>query len=92
LVEFASGLDAEQRRAAEEGLNDDELALFDLLFRETITKADREKLKQPRHSPEVTRLCSFELTHPEYLNFGRVPVVSGCTCALSRLEHLGSCQ
>jgi len=46
LVEFASGLDAEQRRAAEEGLNDDELALFDLLFRETITKADREKLKQ----------------------------------------------
>lgn len=46
LVELANSLDAEQRRAAEEGLTDDELALFDLLFRESISKADREKLKQ----------------------------------------------
>jgi len=46
LVELANNLDAEQRRAAEEGLNDDELALFDMLFRENIGKADREKLKQ----------------------------------------------
>ena len=46
LVALASGLDAEQRRAAEEGLSDDELALFDLLFRESISKADRERLKQ----------------------------------------------
>jgi type I restriction enzyme R subunit len=46
LVTLANSLDAEQRRAAEEGLSDDELALFDLLFRESISKADREKLKQ----------------------------------------------
>jgi type I restriction enzyme R subunit len=46
LVELAAGLDAEQRRAAEEGLSDAELALFDLLFMETISKADRERLKQ----------------------------------------------
>jgi type I restriction enzyme R subunit len=46
LVKLASSLDAEQRRAAEERLNDDEYALFQLLFKETISKADREKLKQ----------------------------------------------
>jgi type I restriction enzyme R subunit len=45
LVAFAANLDAEQRRAAEEGLSDDELALFDLLFKESISKADRERLK-----------------------------------------------
>ncbi|MGH8643518.1 MAG: type I restriction endonuclease subunit R [Gammaproteobacteria bacterium] len=46
LVALAASLDAEQRRTAEEGLSDDELALFDLLFKESISKADRERLKQ----------------------------------------------
>ena len=46
LVALANSLDAEQRRAAEEGLSDDELALFDLLFKDNISKADRERLKQ----------------------------------------------
>jgi type I restriction enzyme R subunit len=46
LVELASSLDAEKRRAVEEGLSDEELALFDLLFRENISKTDRERLKQ----------------------------------------------
>jgi type I restriction enzyme R subunit len=46
LVAFTNSLDVEQRRAAAEGLSDDELALFDLLFKENITKADRERLKQ----------------------------------------------
>ena len=46
LVELANSLDAEQRRAAEEGLSDEELALFDLLFKDSISKADRERLKQ----------------------------------------------
>jgi type I restriction enzyme R subunit len=50
LVELANSLDAEQKRAAEEGLSDDELALFDLLFKESIGKADREKLKQASKS------------------------------------------
>jgi type I restriction enzyme R subunit len=50
LVELANSLDAEQRRAAEEGLSDDELALFDLLFKDNISKTDREKLKQASKS------------------------------------------
>ena len=47
---MAATLDAEQRRAAEEGLSDEELALFDLLFRDSISKADRERLKQASKS------------------------------------------
>lgn len=50
LMALVNSLDAEQRRAAEEGLSDDELALFDLLFRDNITKADRERLKQASRS------------------------------------------
>jgi len=46
LVALAASLDAEQKRAVQEGLSDDELALFDLLFKEPISKVDREKLKQ----------------------------------------------
>ncbi len=46
LVALAASLDSEQKRAAEEGLTDDELALFDLLFKDNITKKDRERLKQ----------------------------------------------
>src|SRR5665213_1694301 len=46
LVALSASLDKEQRRAAEEGLTDDELALFDLLFKANIGKADRERLKQ----------------------------------------------
>jgi len=46
LVALAASLDAEQRRAAEEGLQDEELALFDLLFKEPISNADRDRLKQ----------------------------------------------
>ena len=46
LVDLAASLDTEQRRAAEEGLSDDELALFDLLFKDNISKRDRERLKQ----------------------------------------------
>ncbi|MDP3772928.1 MAG: type I restriction endonuclease subunit R [Gemmatimonadales bacterium] len=50
LVELAGSLDAEEKRAAEEGLTDDELALFDLLFKANISKADRERLKQASRS------------------------------------------
>ncbi len=46
LIELANSLDAEQRRAAEEGLSDDELALFDLLMKGDISKKDRERVKQ----------------------------------------------
>lgn len=46
LVDLANNLDAEQRRATEEGLSEDELALFDLLKKPDMTKTDRERVKQ----------------------------------------------
>ena len=36
LIELMDELDAEQRRAVEEGLNEDELALFDLLNKDDL--------------------------------------------------------
>jgi type I restriction enzyme R subunit len=50
LVELAGSLDAEQKRAAAEGLSEDELALFDLLFREHVSKTDQERVKQASRS------------------------------------------
>ncbi|MEX0880591.1 MAG: HsdR family type I site-specific deoxyribonuclease, partial [Thermoanaerobaculia bacterium] len=50
LIELAQSLDAEQRRAVEEGLNEEEFALFQMLFRESISKTDRERLKQASRS------------------------------------------
>ena len=50
LVELAHSLDAEQRRAAEEGLSDDEFTLFQMLFKDTISKVERERLKQASRS------------------------------------------
>ena len=46
LTELMEELDAEQKRAVEEGLNEDELALFDLLKKDSLGKAEREKVKQ----------------------------------------------
>lgn len=45
LVAFTESLDAEQRRAAEEGMSQEEFALFQMLFKDNLTKADRERLK-----------------------------------------------
>ena len=41
LTELMDELDAEQRRAVEEGLSEDELALFDLLKKDNLGKAQR---------------------------------------------------
>jgi type I restriction enzyme, R subunit len=46
LVELVQSLDEEQARAARENLSDEELAMFDLLKRDDLTKADRERVKQ----------------------------------------------
>ena len=46
LTELMSELDAEQQRAVEEGLGEDELAVFDLLKKDDLSKAEREKVKQ----------------------------------------------
>jgi type I restriction enzyme R subunit len=45
LVQLINDMDAEDHRAAEEGLSEDEYALFCLLQKENITKTDREKVK-----------------------------------------------
>src|SRR5262245_57635464 len=50
LIELAHSLDAEQRRAAEEGLSDDEYVLFQMLFKDNISQADRNRLKQASQS------------------------------------------
>ena len=46
LMELMDELDAEQKRAVEESLTEDELALFDLLKKDDLGKADRERVKQ----------------------------------------------
>jgi type I restriction enzyme R subunit len=46
LADLAASLDEEQRKAVEEGLSEQEYALFSLLLREGISKADRERVKQ----------------------------------------------
>jgi type I restriction enzyme R subunit len=50
LVEFVASLDAEQMRSAVEGLSETELALFDLLARGDLSKADRDRLKDASRS------------------------------------------
>jgi len=45
-MDLIARLDAEQRRAAEEGLSEEQLALFDLIQRGDLSKADRERVKQ----------------------------------------------
>ena len=46
LTELMTELDDEQKRAVEEGLDEDELALFDLMKKENLGKAERERVKQ----------------------------------------------
>ena len=46
LVKLINSLDEEQKRAASEGLDEDELALFDLLQKQDLDKPAREKVKQ----------------------------------------------
>ena len=46
LTDLMDELDAEQKRAVEEGLNEDELALFDLLKKDDLAKVERERVKQ----------------------------------------------
>lgn len=50
LMDLADSLDEEQKKTAAEGLEEDEKYLFDLLYKDTISKKDREKLKQASKS------------------------------------------
>jgi len=45
LADLATSLDEEQRRVVEEGLTEEEYALFCMLLREDLSKADRERVK-----------------------------------------------
>ncbi|WP_407116191.1 type I restriction enzyme endonuclease domain-containing protein [Bradyrhizobium sp. LMG 9283] len=63
LVELVNSLDEEQARAAREGLSDDELAMFDLLKRDDLNKASRERVKQASRellSSIKTRLAELD--------------------------------
>ena len=46
LFDLSGSLDAEQRRAVEEGLSEDQLVLFDLVRRDDLSKSNRERIKQ----------------------------------------------
>ena len=46
LAKLAAEMDEESQRHVREGLSEEELALFDMLVKESISKADRERLKQ----------------------------------------------
>ena len=46
LTELMHELDDEQKRGVQEGLNEDELALFDLLKKENLGRTERERVKQ----------------------------------------------
>ena len=50
LIGLVNSLDEEQRRAAEEGLDEDELALFDLLKKDKLSMKEREAVKQASRS------------------------------------------
>jgi len=63
LTDLMSGLDAEAHRAAEEGLSEEEYAMFQLLQKENISKADRERVKLASRSL-YDALCKL-LAHRE---------------------------
>jgi len=46
LIDLANSLNDEQRRALDEGLSEDQLALFDLVQRDDLSRVDRERIKQ----------------------------------------------
>jgi len=46
LYEFAQSLDYEEKRAAREGLNEESLAVFDLLLKENMSAADIKRIKK----------------------------------------------
>ncbi len=46
LTELVQELDAEQKRTVEEGLKEDELAIFDLLKKDDLGRTERERVKQ----------------------------------------------
>ena len=46
LVELANALTEEEQRAVKESLNEEELAIFDILLKENINPKEREEVKK----------------------------------------------
>jgi type I restriction enzyme R subunit len=67
LLALHEQLDAEQQRAVTEGLSEEELALFDLLNKGSLTKAERERLKQASRSL-LSSLTELLATMPQWAN------------------------
>ncbi len=67
LVELVTAMDEEQTRAAREGLSEEELAVFDLLKKESLDKAARERVKQASKA----LLGQIESALPRWTAFGR---------------------
>ena len=89
LMELMDELDAEQKRAIAEGLNEDELALFDLLKKDDLAKAERERVKQASRSllasikarlSELDRFWEKEQTKADVEVF----ILTRCTLACRR--------
>ncbi len=49
-MEFAAVLDSGQRRAVQERLTENQLARFDLMFKDSVSTADRERLEPASRS------------------------------------------
>ena len=63
LMELMDELDEKQKRAVAEGLDEDELALFDLLKKDNLPNTERERVKQASRnllSSIKTRLSELE--------------------------------
>ena len=60
LIAFAQGLDAEEQRGIAENLNEEELALFDLLTRPTITLTKAEEREVKRVAQELLQTLKAE--------------------------------
>ncbi len=60
LTDLMAAMTEEDARAAREGLEEDELAVFDLMQKERLTKADRERVKQASREllAELRRILS----------------------------------
>jgi len=68
LFSFNDGLDQEQRRYLREGLeNEDQLAVFDLLQKDTLTKPDREQInagERNLHARQNTNWHKLPIIYP----------------------------
>jgi len=49
LMKFAQGLNEEEKRSARENLSEEELAIFDLLYKESLSDKEKNNIKKVAH-------------------------------------------